>query len=434
MPVPRRIVIAGVGLMSPLGFGGWATFRALLDGRSIADRAPGIEPGTDPVALVQGLGHVAVVRQAPDDPAAELAERAAREACEQAGVDIRGLPTRLGTSKGAVHALAKSFAPGRKPRLASGGASGATSGGISGGTSGGAAHAAALGPHGFLSHRLTVRTGCRVTGHHVAACASSLVALDAAAWELRFQNDEDGELTSALSPHPSDLALIVAAESALLPAFVHSYKRLGVLADPTPEGYRQAPLDQSRRGFMLAELAAAVVLRALPPGEEPAPGEIELIGTAVAGEAYDTVRASPTMDALGHVASGLLRDAGGRLDLLHPHAPGTPDHDPTELGVLADVVNASREMTHEHPPVDAYAVKGALGHGLGSAGLVSLVIACLCGRARRRPPMPWLTRPMTPAPLPLRRDARPLPDDAAQAVFAAGFGGPTAGALIRRQP
>ena len=410
-PDARRLVIAGVGLISPLGFGAWATFRSLLDGRSIADRAPGIEPGTDPVALIRGVGGVAVARQAPDDPAAELAERAAREACEQAGVDIGGLPTRLGTSKGAVAAMSQAFSDRRRADTA--------------------AVAAALGPQGFLSHRLSVRTGCRVDAHHVGACASSLIALDAAARELRHPSEQAGAGTS----EQRDRRLVVTAEAALLPVFVHSYKRLGVLAEPTPTGYRQAPLDASRKGFMLAELGAAVLLRALPPGVEPAPGDIELVDNAIAGEAYDMVRPSPTMDAIAFVADRLLAAPGAPergIDLLHPHAPGTADHDPVELRALADVLNARREMTHEHAPIDAYANKGALGHGLGAAGLVSLVLACLCAQARRRPPMPWLTEPMTPSALPLQRDGQPLPADSSHAVFAAGFGGPTAGALLRR--
>jgi 3-oxoacyl-[acyl-carrier-protein] synthase II len=407
----HRLVIAGVGLVSPLGFGAWATFRSLLDGRSIADRAPGIEPGTEPVALIRGVGAVAVARQARDDPAAELAERAAREACEQAGVDIEGMPTRMGTSKGAVAAITEAFADRRR--------------------AGAAAVSTALGPQGYLSHRLSVRTGCRVEGHHVGACASSLIALDAAARELRRPMAE--ARTRAKSS--GDCRLVVTAEAALLPVFVHSYKRLGVLAEPTPTGYRQAPLDASRKGFMLAELGAAVVLRALPAGEAPAPGDIELIDTAIAGEAYDMVRPSPTMDAISFVADRLLHAPGTPergIDLLHPHAPGTSDHDPVEIRALADVLNARREMTHEHAPIDTYANKGALGHGLGAAGLVSLALACLCAQTRRRPPMPWLTEPMTPSALPLQRDAQTLPADSAHAVFAAGFGGPTAGAMIRR--
>lgn len=395
----RRVVLAGLGLVSPLGVGAWPTFRALLDGRCITDRRANFEAGADPVAVVQGVGHVATARRAADDPTAELAERAAREACGEAGVEPTGLPAWLGTSKGAV---AAAMGPATAPPDRMGAMRAA---------------AVALGPQGFLSHRLAVRLGAAVRGHHVAACASSLLALDAALRTLRRDPSRDH-------------ALVVTAEAALLPLFIHSYRRLGVLADATPEGYTQKPLDADRKGFVLAELAAAVVLRALPEGAEPGPGDIELVDTAVAGEAYDMVRPSPHMAAVGRVAASLL--AGRPIDVLHPHAPGTADHDPTELRALADVLNAEREWTQAHRPVRVYAVKGGLGHGLGAAGLVSLVVAACCARARRRPPMPWLTRVMPGSGLPLSANRESLPEDSSHAVFAAGFGGPTAGALIRR--
>jgi 3-oxoacyl-[acyl-carrier-protein] synthase II len=86
---------------------------------------------------------------------------------------------------------------------------------------------------------------------------------------------------------------------------------------------------------------------------------------------------------------------------------------------------------------DVYAVKGAIGHALGSAGLASLVIACLCAQVGRRPPMPWLEQPMNRSPLPLEPSSRALlggglaDPKTTQAVFAAGFGGHVAGAVIR---
>ena len=81
---------------------------------------------------------------------------------------------------------------------------------------------------------------------------------------------------------------------------------------------------------------------------------------------------------------------------------------------------------------DVYACKGAIGHGLGVSGLAALVLACLCARAGRRPPMPWLTEPID-SPLAPSRDARFARNanaSSTQAVFAAGFGGHVAGAVI----
>jgi len=94
---------------------------------------------------------------------------------------------------------------------------------------------------------------------------------------------------------------------------------------------------------------------------------------AIANEAHDLVRPAPVMEALSHIAQRLLADR--HIDMLHPHATGTAHHDPAELSAVAP---------HLHNQPDGYACKGALGHGLGAAGLVSLVIACLCAKTRRR--------------------------------------------------
>lgn len=412
--------------MTPLGHGAWATFRALLDGRTLATRADRLYDDTKPFDLVRGLGGVALARHSAADPAVELAERAAREAITEAGVEALGMPTWLGCSKGAVVALERAAdrsgchglqsVPCHEPS----GSRARTE--VRGTPQSDDVLAPALGPHGFLEHHLRRRLGVEPWSHCVAACASSLVALDRARRALRAGRCRE--------------ALVVSAEAALTPMFVGSYRRLGVLAPQTTTEYVARPLDARRSGFMLAEVGVAVVLHAVDPGQawpgeddgRPAP---ELLDTATACEAFDMIRSPPPrkMDALRHVATTLF--AGRPISALHPHAPGTADHDPAELSVLADALNAGRATTQTHRPVSVYASKGALGHTLGAAGLVSFVLACLMRRTAKRPPMPWLDEPMSPTPMPLVRDAQGIDPGGCHAMFAAGFGGHTAGAVVR---
>lgn len=386
LPRPRRIVVAGVGLLTPLGFSAWETFTGLLAGRTVADRLGRLPADVDAVGRVRAIGAVAVGQHGAGDAAVELAERAAREALTEAGADALGMPCWLGTSKGAVGALPAAGGV-RTPAQA---------------------RAVALGPCGFLSHELRRRLRVGQVQHHVAACASSLQALHAARLHLMT---EPGVV-------PGRTALVVTSEAALLPAFIHSYRRLGVLA---PQGdYAGRPLDERRQGFVLAEAGAAVVLRVT---EQVQPGELELVDTAVAAEAFDLIRPSPGMPALRRVAARLA--GHGRIDMVHPHAPGTPDHDPIELDALeAGLGRACSSLPR------VYAAKGALGHGLGAAGLTSLVLAALMARSRRVPPMPWREQPLA-HPL-LGEGEGPLVEGSTHAVFAAGFAGHVAAALIRR--
>ena len=343
---------------------------------------------------VLAVGGVGTARFAAEDPAVDLAERAAREACDDAGVDPAGLPAYLGTSKGAAAGHA-----GAAARLL-GGPDAAP-------VRGWDAAAVALGPHALLARGLARRLGVAVADHRVAACAASLVALDAAARDVAA-----GRV---------DAALVVTAEAALLPLYVHSHARLGVLA--AFDDYAGRPLSAHRKGFVLSESAAAVVLRAGGVGGAggaggPGSAGTELVATAVAADGHDLIRPAPGMPALRRVAEAVT---GGRpVACLHPHAPGTPEHDPAELDALASVVGT-------RPAV--YAAKGAIGHGLGAAGLSALVVAALCARTRKRPPMPWLGEPL-PSGFDLPAAGGDLPEGL-HAVFAAGFGGHVAGASLR---
>jgi 3-oxoacyl-[acyl-carrier-protein] synthase II len=396
-----RIVIAGVGLLTPLGGGAWETFGALRAGRTLTDRAAHLPPQ---VELVRSLGLVAVAQRTATDPSVELAERAAREAATEAGVALPGLPAFLGTSKGAVLRMIDAAAmlqqgPGR--RRAADRAD--------------APLALALGAHGYLAHHLAKRTGLRVHSHTVAACASSLVALDRARRFLLHEVDAP------------DHALVVTAEAALHPLFIHSYRRLGVLAPLTRDGYRARPLDERRNGFVLAEAGAAVLLRRIKPGAAVTRGTIELCTTTAANDPYDLIRPNPAMSAVQHVAQRLIPPRRDTPLVLHPHAPGTPDHDPNELAAIRRVIGDETA-----PPL--YAAKGALGHTLGAAGLVALAVAALSARTHTLPGMPWLAEPIEDAWVRSGANAsqRTLADDAAHVVLAAGFGGHAAGACLRR--
>jgi len=226
----QPLVISGCGLISPLGHSAWQTYRALLDGRAMTDRADNLDAGVDMASLVRDLGCVSVVQHSIDDPTVELAEHAAREALAEAGPGDDEMPVFLGASKGAMHALTA-----RRPE------------------------AVTLGPQGFLARQLSRRLQLPVRLSLVAACASSLTALHHARLAL---------LHSSLNR-----ALVVTAEASLLPMFIHSYRRLGVLPPLTRDGYRGRPLDAARCGFMLSELGAAVVIEKRKPGAR----DIELV-------------------------------------------------------------------------------------------------------------------------------------------------------------
>lgn len=360
---------------------------------------------------MRAVGCIGVGQHVAGDPAIDLAERAAREALFMAGRTAgnradKPIHAIIGASKGTVAAMSAAARENTSQQQSD------PLRWRHGSMPLDAVKAVTLGPHGYLAEHLHHRLGLDNVTCTVAACASSLTALHQA--RRMLQRDLDG---------PREM-LVVTSEAALLPAFIHSYNRLGVLPPLNVEQYRGSPLDKSRGGFMLAELAAAVVLRRVESTEheedESLSGYVELVDTAIAAEAFDLIRTDPRMPALEHVTRALL--SRGQPDLIHPHATGTLEHDPAELEVYARAGATT---------ADIYATKGAVGHGLGAAGLVSLVIACLCAKTNRRPPMPWLTRPME-SPIKLNMESSGTSSIQRQAVFAAGFGGHVAGAIVEK--
>ena len=460
MPALARIFITGFGLVTPLGLGAWQTFAALLAGRAISDRAAGLPADIAGIDLARAIGCVAAAQHAADDPAIELAERAAAEAgvgCRVSGVGSeqqqavsavhpipelptashdpipalnpkpetrnpkpapRPLPTFLGTSKGAFRTFDEAAA-----FFARHGASAMATP-----ASRSRCEVVALGAGEYMARQLEKRLNIHVMHHAVAACASSLVALHRARLALLHRQVE------------GDRALVLTADAALTPSLIHAYRRLGVLAPLTTADYACRPLDRRRQGFVLAEAGAAVLLQRVEAGAgsdviASLPRDaVELIDTGEACDAFDLIRPNPQMPAVGHLAESLL--TGRDIDLIHPHAPGTMDHDPAELSVYhqhaahmtAKPASGCRPKPAAPPTLNCYAHKGALGHTLGASGLVSLVIACLCARAQRCPPMPWLREPIEHAGIRGATASNPI---RTQAIFAAGFGGHAAGAVIQ---
>ena len=104
---------------------------------------------------------------------------------------------------------------------------------------------------------------------------------------------------------------------------------------------------------------------------------------------------------------------------MQPHAPGTLDNDERELNALARAIINAGVIDTTAP--DVYASKGAIGHPLGAAGLVNVALGCCFMQAGRRPPMPWLERPVESA-FDLDAESREL-RSGAHIIAAAGFGG-----------
>jgi 3-oxoacyl-[acyl-carrier-protein] synthase II len=209
--------------------------------------------------------------------------------------------------------------------------------------------------------------------------------------------------------------LVVAAEASVHPLFIASFKRLGVLP---PEGFGCRPFDRSRQGFLMSEAAAAVLLEA----DGHRPGLVMVDRFALGCDAFHLTGSDPE----GRVLRSILARTSGSLpfDLLHGHGTGTPVNDEVELRALGDCCGGPDRLP------TLYSHKGALGHSLGAAGLVSVVLNVKSHQTGIVPPNVQTTEPLPTDRLEISRHIARRPIRRSLAV-AAGFGGGIAAVALR---
>lgn len=415
----RSIAIKGFGLITPLGLSADETWSALIDGKYIEDHGR------------------CVIGDTREPRVIELALRAAREAidghtrsrdisCNTSDLDTK--PTDgndraqsstsasraslasprtaliVGTSKGTI----ESWMPEVTRRAP------ATLSDVEAGSFGLAEIASRLG-------RAFNMTGPRLTLS--AACASSLHALIRGVMMIRA-----GEV---------DRALIVASESSLHPLFLGSFKRLGVFP---PAGVGCRPFDESRGGFLMSEAAAAVVLEATDaidasntsddqssqsvPSRIPNAGDacttlmatVLIENIALGGDASHLTAADPQATVLKRLLTDVIQHE--HVDLIHAHGTGTINNDPAELAAIESVLGETASIALP----SLYSHKGALGHSLGSAGLISIVINCLAHQHAIVPPNVRTERSIAKERVSLSRE-RQEREIRRSVAIAAGFGG-----------
>jgi 3-oxoacyl-[acyl-carrier-protein] synthase II len=225
------------------------------------------------------------------------------------------------------------------------------------------------------------------------ACASGLHALIRGAMMIRA-----GEVRRVL---------VVAAEASVHPLFIASFERLGIIP---PDGLGCRPFDQTRQGFLMSEAAAAVLLEADGSGD----GGIIVDRFAMGADATHLTRTSADAGPLKHVLSQVWNSQP--VDLFHAHGTGTIHNDAAELAVIEQLSRNPAE------PPNLYSHKGALGHSLGAAGLVSVVLNVMAHRHGIIPPNPQTHQPLPTTNVRLSTQIVHRPIQRSIAV-AAGFGG-----------
>ena len=199
-----------------------------------------------------------------------------------------------------------------------------------------------------------------------AACASSTCAVARAA--------------AAISKGDIDCALVLALDA--VTEFVFSGFSALMALSPT----QARPFDRQRDGLTLGEAGAAVLLmdsrRAADEGR-PVLGILE--GWAMNNDAGHLTGPAADGEGLVRAVRHALQQAGidtGDIDAVCAHGTGTVYNDAMEIAACGTLFGPCRT------PV--YSIKGAIGHTLGAAGLVELIVVLESMRKGIVPPTPML--------------------------------------------
>jgi 3-oxoacyl-[acyl-carrier-protein] synthase II len=416
----RRVVVTGLGLVTPLGVGVEHNWSQLLAGKSgirsiqtfdtsdlpakIAGQVP---PGDGASGLFNADAYVPVKEQKKMDQFIIYAIGAAAEAVadsgwmpqndearERTGVmvgsGIGGLPNIYEASVTLHDRGPRRISPFFIPSALINEASGHIS-----------IH------HGFRGPNHSVVTACS-SGAHAIGDASRLIMLDDA-----------------------DVMVAGGAEAAICRLGIGGFAACRALStgyNETPEAASR-PFDTGRDGFVMGEGSGVVVLEELEHAKaRGAKIYAEIVGYGMSGDAYHMTAPSETGDGAFRAMRNALKRAGmspADIDYINAHGTSTPLGDEIEVGAVKRLFGSAAES------VSMSSTKSAIGHLLGAAGAVEAIFSILAMRDKVAPPTLNLNDPSENCLgidlVPLRARERPI---GAVLSNSFGFGGTNASLIF----
>jgi 3-oxoacyl-[acyl-carrier-protein] synthase II len=418
----RRIVVTGMGAVSPLGCGVEAIWSRLISGRS-GLRALPASIGADLTARVAGIvpdkaedseagfdPDVAVARkdQRKMDRFILFAMTAAAEAIAQAGWTPEDAPSRERTATVIASGIGGFPAIVEAVRTTD---------------HRGIRRLSPFTVPSFLVNlaagHISIRYGYQgPLGAPVTACAASVQAI--------------GDAARLIQAGEADIAICGGTEACIdlvsLGGFAAA-RALSTSFNDTPTRASR-PFDRDRDGFVMGEGAGILVIEdlqhALARGAKPL---VELVGYGTSADAYHMTSGPEDGTGARRAMQLALRQAGlapGDVQHLNAHSTSTPVGDRGELAAIKAVFGSDRRIA-------VSATKSATGHLLGAAGGLEAIFTALALRDQVAPPTLNLENP---DPLAegidlVRGEARPMPmTHAISNGF--GFGGVNASLVLRR--
>jgi 3-oxoacyl-[acyl-carrier-protein] synthase II len=196
----------------------------------------------------------------------------------------------------------------------------------------------------------------------VSACATSAHAIGDA-----FRTIQYGD---------ADVMITGGAEATVTPMAVGGFANMKALSErnDSPETASR-PFDLTRDGFVMGEGGAVLILEELEHARKRgARIYSEIVGYGATGDAYHLTAPAPNGEGAQRAMKRALRDAGfapSDVQYINAHGTSTPANDLNETAAIKAVFGDAATT------VNVSSTKSATGHMLGAAGAVELVISTL---------------------------------------------------------
>ena len=353
----RRVVVTGLGVVSPLGIGADFFWKALVNGTSGVGRITRFDPtghGCQIAAEVKGFDPLQWIDKKEVkkmDTFVQYALAAGLMAVEDAHLKVSdGRQERVGvlvgTGMGGIIMLVEQyqvllekgpdrvspfFIPGIIPNMASGRLS---------------MLLGAKGPNSCVS------TAC-ATGNHAIGDSFRII--------------QRGE---------ADVMLAGGTEAVISNLCIAGFNNCKALSTRNDEPERASrPFDKERDGFVMGEGAGVLILEALDHAlDRGAPIYAEVIGYGMSGDAYHVTAPAPEGEGAVQSMEGAIRDAGippETVDYINAHGTSTPYNDVNETLAIKRVFG---DHAHRMP---VSSIKSMIGHTLGAAGAIEAAATVL---------------------------------------------------------
>ena len=364
----RRVVVTGLGMITPLGNDVATTWRALLDGRSGSAPITKFDTANFPVSFaceVKGFDPALYMDRKETkraDPYTQYAVAGAVQAMTDAGLANGAShydPDRIGVILGSGIGGLKSFEEQHDVYRERG--------------------PSKISPFfipmfiadiaaGIVSMRFGAKGPNYAT---VSACATSAHALGDA-----FRTIQYGD---------ADVMIAGGSEATVTPMAIGGFANMKALSErnDSPETASR-PFDRDRDGFVMGEGSGVVVLEELESARARGARIYgEIVGYGATGDAYHLTAPAPDGEGAQRAMKRAMKDAGltpADIQYINAHGTSTPANDLNET-------KAIRAVFGEHASrINVSSTKSMTGHMLGAAGSVEFVVCTLAAKEGVIPP------------------------------------------------